>query len=57
MPSGISRLSGVKPKTFALSACSQSPSGGLSTRDQGDGVGREKKKLCQERNIDLTAAE
>ena len=29
--SGSSRLSGLKPNSFALSTCSHSPSGGLST--------------------------
>ena len=57
IPSGISRLSGVKPNSFALSACSHSPSGGLSTVISPLGSAATKKKLCHERNIDFTAAE
>ena len=47
----------MKPKSFALSACSQSPSGGLSTVIRPFGSAAMKKKLCQERSIDFTAAE
>jgi hypothetical protein len=55
--SGMSRLSGEKPKIFALSACSHSPSGGLSTVIRPLGSAVMKKKSCQDCSIDLTAAE
>ena len=57
MPSGIIRLSGPKPNTFALSAWSHSPSGGLSTVTRPCGPEATKKKFCQDRSIDFTAAE
>jgi hypothetical protein len=56
-PSGISRLSGVNPNSFALSPWSQSASGGLSTVIRPFGSAEMKTKLCHERNIDFTAAE
>ena len=57
IPSGTSRLSAEKPKIFALIACSQRPSGGLSTVISPLGSAATKKKLCNDRSIDLTAAE
>ena len=57
MPSGTIRLSGEKPKSLALSACSQSARGGLSTVMKPLGSDATKKKLCQEPSIDFTAAE
>ena len=55
--SGSSRLSGEKPKTFALATCSHSPSGGLSTEISPPGSNDTNTKLCSERNIDFTPAE
>ena len=55
--SGSSRLSGEKPNTFALAACTHSPSGGLSTMISPPGSKETNTKLCSERNIDLTPAE
>ncbi len=55
--SGSSRLSGVKPNSLALSACTHRPSGGLSTMISPPGSKETKKKLCHERSIDFTPAE
>src|ERR1039457_3266160 len=57
IPSGISRLSGAKPNSFALNPCSHSPNGGLSTVMKPLGSEETKKKCCHEPSIDLTAAE
>ena len=55
--SGSSRLSGEKPNSFALSACTHRPSGGLSTVTSPPGSKETNTKLCHERSIDLTPAE
>ena len=54
---GSRRLIGPKPKTFALMACAQRASGGLSTLTSPPGSYATKKKLWSEPSIDLTAAE
>ena len=51
-------LAGEKPKIFALSACSHSARGGLSTVMKPLGSELAKKNSCaSERSIDFTAAE
>ena len=55
--SGSSRLSGVKPNSLALSACTHRASGGLSTVISPPGSNEMKKKLCSDFNIECTAAE
>ena len=55
--SGSSRLSGEKPNSFALAACTHRASGGLSTVTRPPGSNETKRKLCHERSIDLTPAE
>ena len=55
--SGSSRLSGEKPNSFALAACTHSASGGLSTVTSPPGSNDANRKLCSERSIDLTPAE
>ena len=45
--SGSSRLSGEKPKSLALSACTHSPSGGLSIVISPPGSNETNRKLCQ----------
>ena len=55
--SGSSRLSGEKPNTFALAACTHSASGGLSTVTRPPGSNETNRKLCHERSIDFTPAE
>ena len=46
----------VTPKKYALSACTQKPSGGLSTESEPPGSKAAKKKLCQETSMLLTVA-
>ena len=55
--SGSSRLRGEKPNSFALAACSHSPSGGLSTMTSPPGSNDTKMKLCSECSIDFTPPE
>ena len=55
--SGSSRLRGEKPNTFALVACTHSPSGGLSTMTSPPGSKDTNTKLCNERDIERTPAE
>ena len=55
--SGSSRLSGEKPNSLALAACTHSASGGLSTVTRPPGSKDTNRKLCSERSIDFTPAE
>ncbi len=55
--SGKSRLSGEKPKIFALAACTHSASGGLSIVTSPPWSNATKTKLCSECPIERTPAE
>jgi hypothetical protein len=55
--SGSSRLRGEKPNNFALTTCTHSASGGLSTVTSPPGSKETNRKLCHERSIDRTPAE